>query len=300
MHHAVGAFLVIARAVFVPVRVLHQLLESLGVALAEQIAGALPAEYRPGRVAPRRAVIGLIAGEKIEEQTRLEQRPAWFSPSASEHVPEQLLGPRAIEEMLLVRRALIGIAGRQRDAIDTERHDAVEELGHPRRLGIAEQRAVDIHPEAFHLGRLYGDDGAVIDSRLANRPVVHLLVAIEMHRPIEPAVRLISVELLLHQQRIGADGNIFALGESALDDLGKLFVEQRLTAREHDDRGPAFVDCLHAIGNRQSLVQYLVRIIDLAAARTSEVTAKQRLQHQHQRVTLSTLQMLAQNVRPNG
>src|SRR6478672_7460565 len=171
MHHAVGAFLVIARAVAIPVRVLHQLLEGLGIAFAEQIAGALPAEHRAGRIAPGRAVIGLIAGEKIEKQPRLEERPAGPSPSPAKDIAEQLLGPGAIEEVLLVGSALIGVTGRNRDAVDAESHDVVEERGHALGLGIAEQRAVDVHAEALCLGSLYGRDGAIIASGLADRPV---------------------------------------------------------------------------------------------------------------------------------
>ena len=75
MHHAVGALLVIADAVGVPVGVFHQLLEGLGVAFAEQVAGPLPAEDGARRVAPRRAVIGLVAGEEVEEQAGLAERP---------------------------------------------------------------------------------------------------------------------------------------------------------------------------------------------------------------------------------
>ncbi len=55
-------------------------------------------------------------------------------------------------------------------------------------------------------------------------------------------MRPIEIELLLHQQRVGADGDEFALGKRALDDLGKLPVQQRLAAGEHDDRRAAFVD----------------------------------------------------------
>ncbi len=43
--------------------------------------------------------------------------------AAAEDVAEQLLGRCAVEEMLLVRRALIGIARRDRDAVDAERLD---------------------------------------------------------------------------------------------------------------------------------------------------------------------------------
>ena len=65
-------------------------------------------------------MIGLIAGEEIQEQARLEEGPFASSPRAAEDVAEQLLGLRAVEEMLLVRRALIGVAGRHRDAVDAE------------------------------------------------------------------------------------------------------------------------------------------------------------------------------------
>src|SRR5262249_32721698 len=44
------------------------------------------------------------------------------------------------------------------------------------------------------------------------------------------------------------------------------------------------------------LVQYRIGIIDLAATSTSEVAAKQRLQHQHKRVALDSAQMLAEHV----
>ena len=67
MRHAVRALFVAAGAVGIPVGGLHQLLEGLGVAFAEQIAGLLPAEDVARRHAPRRAVEFLIAGEEVEE-----------------------------------------------------------------------------------------------------------------------------------------------------------------------------------------------------------------------------------------
>src|SRR6185312_16210701 len=75
MHHAVGALLVIAGAVAVPIGLLHQLAEALGIAFAEQVAGALPAEHVARRVAPGRAAIGLVAGEEVEEERRLGEAP---------------------------------------------------------------------------------------------------------------------------------------------------------------------------------------------------------------------------------
>src|SRR6185312_6003838 len=99
-------------------------------------------------VAPGRAVIALIAGEEVEEHARLAERPVLAAIAAGEDVAEQLLGFIAIEEVLLVRRALIGIAGRNRDAVDADGSGLVEESGDLVRLGVIEQRAVDVDPEA--------------------------------------------------------------------------------------------------------------------------------------------------------
>src|SRR5262249_31610834 len=68
MHHAVGALLVISGSVGIPVGCIHQLIEGLRIALAEQVAGLLPAKDSPGRISPWGAVIALVSGEEVEEQ----------------------------------------------------------------------------------------------------------------------------------------------------------------------------------------------------------------------------------------
>src|SRR5687768_14136747 len=102
MHHAVGAFLVIADAVGVPVGLFHQRFEGFGIPFAEEIAGPWPAEYGAGRIAPRRTMIGLIAGKEIEEHGGLAEGPALATLAARENPPEEILGLLAIEEVLLV------------------------------------------------------------------------------------------------------------------------------------------------------------------------------------------------------
>src|SRR3981189_3308720 len=111
MGHAVGAFLVLAGAVAFPVRRLHQFLEGLGIALAEQITGLLPAENVACRHAPWGAFVVLIAREEIQEQAGMHEIPV-LALAEREDVAEQLLGLGAVEEVLLVRRALIGVARR--------------------------------------------------------------------------------------------------------------------------------------------------------------------------------------------
>src|SRR5476651_1120841 len=123
MDHAIGAFFVIADAIFVPIGRIHQLAESFGVSFAEQVAGPLPAKHRARRIAPGGAMIGLVAGEKIEKQRRLIEAPglaalALGGVALGEDVAKELLGAGAVEEVLLVGRALIGVAGRDGDALD--------------------------------------------------------------------------------------------------------------------------------------------------------------------------------------
>src|SRR5260370_33632913 len=111
MRHAVGAFFIAACAVGIPVRRLHQFRECLGVAFAEQITRLLPAEDIARRHAPRRAMEFLIAGEKVEEHARMRQIPV-LTLAEREYRAEQLLGLAPIEEVVLIGRALITVAGR--------------------------------------------------------------------------------------------------------------------------------------------------------------------------------------------
>ena len=72
MRHAVVATGVLADAVAFPLGVLDERLIARRIALVgQQIAGPLPAEHVVRGIAPRRALIGLIAREEIEEQARM-------------------------------------------------------------------------------------------------------------------------------------------------------------------------------------------------------------------------------------
>src|SRR6185437_14317294 len=144
-----------------------QLLEGLHIAFADKVAGPLPAEIGARRIAPGRAVIVLIPGEEIEEQAGLRERP-YDTVLRAEDAAEQLLGLAPVEEMRLIGRALIGIAGRDGDAVETQLHHRVEEARNARCIGAVEQRAVDVDAEALGLREPDRRDGAVIDAVLAN------------------------------------------------------------------------------------------------------------------------------------
>src|SRR5262249_54141082 len=111
MHHAIRALLIVAGAVGVPIGLLHQLLERLGVTFAEEIARALPTKHGARGIAPRRAVVALISRQEVEKHRRLAELPIAAATTAAENAAEQLLGLLAIEEVLLVRRAFIRVAG---------------------------------------------------------------------------------------------------------------------------------------------------------------------------------------------
>src|SRR2546427_9983975 len=121
VHHAIGALLVIARSIRVPVGLFHQFAKALRIAFTEKIAGSLPAENVARRIAPRRAAVLLIAGQEIEEQARLAERPRARTAAAPENIAKELLGASARQKVRLIRRALVCVPGRNRDAVDAER-----------------------------------------------------------------------------------------------------------------------------------------------------------------------------------
>src|SRR6202023_4083795 len=109
-----------------------------------------------------------------------------------------------------------------------------------------------------------------------------------------------QVQLLLQEQRIGAQRDEFLARDDAFDDLADLLVNERLAARNGDHRRAALVDRVEAFLHRQAFVEDGVGIIDLAAADAGEIAAEQRLEHQHQRIAFAALQALPHDVRTDG
>ncbi|KOS92276.1 hypothetical protein DM53_4518 [Burkholderia mallei] len=298
--HAVRTLFVVADAVVVPVGRFHQLLEGLHVTFADQVARLLPAEHRARRVAPRRALVRLVAGEEIEEQRRLAERPALAAFAALEDFAEQVLRLVAVQEVLLIRRALVRVARRHGDAVDADRPQRIEELRDAFGERIVEQRAVDVHAEAAALRFADRRDGLVVHAFLRHRVIVHLPVAVEMDRPDEVRARRVIVHLLFHQQRVRAQVDELLALHDALDDFRHFLVQQRLAARDRHHGRAALVDGLQAFLDGQALVQNRIRIVDLAAAVAREVAAEEGLEHQRERIAFVAGQVLAHDVRANA
>ena len=163
----------------------------------------------------------------------------------AEYLAEQLLGLAPVEEVLLIGRALIGIAGRDRNA-DAELVGEIEEFCDVFRRMAVEDRAVDVDGEALGLGGLDRVDGFLEAAFHADRFVVMLLDAVEMHREEQIGRRLEQMQLLLQKQRIGAQRDELLARDDAFDDLADLFVDQRLAAGDRDHRRAAFVDRVEA------------------------------------------------------
>src|SRR6185437_15990844 len=84
--------------------------------------------------------------------------------------------------------------------------------------------------------------------------------------------------------------------DDAGGDFGDLLVQQRLAARNGDHRRAAFVDRRETLVDRQATIEDFPGVIDLAAARASEVAAEQRLEHQDERVAPAPGDLLAHDV----
>src|SRR5262249_47823921 len=145
VHHAIGALLVIAGAVRIPVRLFHQLAKAARIAFAEQVAGTLPSENVARRVAPRSAPVLAVAGEEVEKQIRLTERPRARTATAAEDVAKELLRALAGEKVRLVWRALVRVPGRYGNAVDAESARRVKESRDALRIGVVEKGAIDVH-----------------------------------------------------------------------------------------------------------------------------------------------------------
>src|SRR5437868_5850536 len=96
--------------------------------------------------------------------------------------------------------------------------------------------------------------------------IVLVLQAVEMDRERQVWAWRELIDLLLEEQRVGAQVDELLARDDALDDLDDLLVEQWLAAGDRDHRSAAFVDGFEALGRGQALVQDLIGVVDLAAA----------------------------------
>src|SRR3546814_17089707 len=110
-----------------------------------------------------------------------------------------------------------------------------------------------------------------------------LFQAVEVEREGQVLAVLEEGDLLLQQQRVGAEVDEALALHQLGDDLRHLLVDQRLAAGDRDDRRAALLHRLDAFGNRPAKAQDLVWVVDLASDWGGEVAAEQPLENEHPR-----------------
>src|ERR1700685_4596869 len=73
-------------------------------------------------------------------------------------------------------------------------------------------------------------------------------------------------------------------------------MQQRLAARNRHSRRATFIDRPETFFRRKLRLQHMRRILNFPAARARQITAEQRLQHQHPRILLPSPELLPQDV----
>ena len=140
------------------------------------------------------------------------------------------------EEVLLVGRLVVGIAGREHHAFDAQVHHFVEESAHAVGVGAIEERGVGGDAESALHGLANAFDRDVISAFAADRKIVVLALAIQMDGERQILAGLEQVKLFLQQQRVGAEVDVFLARDQAFHDLGDLRMHQRLAAGDGDHR----------------------------------------------------------------
>ena len=197
--------------------------------------------------------------------------------------------------MLLIGRALVGIARRYVDP-DAEFLGEIEEAGNFFRRLIVEDGRIDVDVVASRLGGLDRLDGNVEHAVLAHGAIMLHLHAVEVYGDREIRRRLEKMELFLKQQRVRAERDELFARHDAFDDLADFLMDQRLAAGDGDHRRAALIDRVQTFLHAEALVQDRRRIVDLATPDAREVAAKQRLQHQNERVVFPPHQLLLEDV----
>ena len=124
--HTIAASRVTPGSVTVPVRFIAKRPEAVGVAaFGPEIAGPLPAEDIPGRVAPGGTIIVPVACQEVDEERCLVEPPGPI-PSASKDLSEEKPALFPVEEYLFLRSKGVAVSGRNRHPLDTQTHDKVE------------------------------------------------------------------------------------------------------------------------------------------------------------------------------
>ena len=108
--------------------------------------------------------------------------------------------------------------------------------------------------------------------------------------------RRVLIQLALQQNGVRAQIDIFFPVDQSLHDRGHFGMDQRFPAGNTDDRRAAFFSCLPTLLGGQAPVEHMIRVLNFSATGACQVAPEQRLQHHHQRVAFSAIQLLSNDV----
>ena len=120
------------------------------------------------------------------------------------------------EEVLLIRRFIVGIAGRKHHAFDAKLHHFIEKCADAVRIGAVEQRGVGCDAEAALQRFLDAFDRQIVAAFAANGKIVVFALAVHVNGERQILAGLEEVQLFLQQQRVGAEIDVFLARDQAL------------------------------------------------------------------------------------
>ncbi len=140
----------------------------------------------------------------------------------------------------------------------------------------------------------------VIATLATHSEVMLFALTVEVNAECQIFAGLEEMDFLFQQQRIGAQVDIFLARDQPFNDLANLGMHQRLAPRDRNHGRATFVHGAKTLFRGKVFFQDVGRILDFSASGASQVAAKQRLEHQHQRILLASGELLLQNIARHG
>ena len=135
------------------------------------------------------------------------------------------------EEVRLVGRLLVAIAGRDHHAFDAEFHDVVHEAAHALGIDTVEQRRVRGDAETSFKQQLYGVNRDVVRTFVRDGEVVVLAFSIEMDGKGQVLARLEEMQLFAQQQGVRAEINVLPARDQSFDNFPDLRMQSTVRRR---------------------------------------------------------------------
>ena len=299
MHHAVSAFGIAGLGTVVgPLGGVKEFLEGVGVAVLQEITGLLPAEDVVGGHAPRSASEVALAHEEFVVQRRIVEAPRGFA--VRENGLEQASRACAAHEVGLIGRLVVRIAGREHHVFHAQFHHFVEEAADAVGIGAIEEGGVGGDAEATGDGGFDGANGDIVTAFTADREIVVLAFAIDVHGKAEVFAGGEEIELFFEQESVGAEVDVLFTGDQAVDNFFDLRMHERLAAGDGDGGDTAFFDCFEALFGAEVALQDVGGILNFSAASAGQVAAEEGFEHQDERVAFASGELLLEDVGRHG